>query len=183
MHGVPEGAATERRPVLRGVVQVDIDDMGCQLVHHVEPAVIATAKELDEGAVDGIVLVVVVGDDGWRPSVIGCLVIRVNVSEVSPAVLVDDLALALEGVIALYRRLDESQVVGIRVGALRREVRDGAGLAIPLRRRVGNEGRSAPTPGGSHRQPGEEVTDRPRASSAHRPGAHGGRRTGAGTGG
>ena len=97
-------------------------------------------------AADGIVLVVVVRHERRRPGVPDGLVVAVDVAEVAPAVLVDDLALVLEGVVALDRRVDEAEVAAVDGQGRRRQVGDGAGFGIPLGGRVRERAAGGTTP-------------------------------------
>src|SRR5690554_1758925 len=77
-------------PVFLCMVNVDISDVAGQVIHQLEPATIAGECELAGEAIDGIVLVVVVGDQ-WRFArrLVQGFMIRENVTEVAPAVLID----------------------------------------------------------------------------------------------
>src|SRR5438876_9752806 len=132
MARMPEQSVVVAGLVLRSVIDVDVGNMGGQFIRHAEPTHVAASNELDEGPVDGVVLVVVVGDY-WRLSgVVNPLVIGVDVAEMPPAVLVDDLPLVLERVGALDRRVHEAEILRVAVLASRAEVRNGPGSAIPF---------------------------------------------------
>src|SRR5262245_51236126 len=91
--GVPEQPVVVRGTILARVIDVDVDYVAGELVHHVEPAPVTAACELNERSVDRVVLVVVVRDHRRRTSVERRLVIRPDVPEVPPAVFIDGLTL------------------------------------------------------------------------------------------
>jgi hypothetical protein len=91
-------------------------------------------RKLEAEAEDRVVLVVEVRHHRVGAGVVHRLVVAVDVAEVPPPVLVHDLALAVERVRPVERRPYEGEVVGVRVGRLGREVRDGAGRSDPLGR-------------------------------------------------
>src|SRR5262249_53060467 len=90
--GVPEQAAVVRRPVAPGVVDVNVHDVPGQRVEQIDPARVAGAEVLQNGAVYHVVLVVVMGHHGRRSLVVGCLVVAEALAVVPPAVFVDHLA-------------------------------------------------------------------------------------------
>ena len=74
---VPEESAVKRWPILGGVIDVNVNDMPSQLVCKLELATIAAPGVLDDGTVDHIVLVVVMGYQRMEARVANCLVIGV----------------------------------------------------------------------------------------------------------
>src|SRR5690554_1538082 len=77
-------------PVFLCMVNVDISDVAGQIIHEFEPASVSGERELAGEAIDGIVLVVVVGDQ-WRFTrrLVQGFMVRENVTEVAPAVLIN----------------------------------------------------------------------------------------------
>src|ERR1051326_5890271 len=62
MFRMPKKPAVERRPILRSMIKVDVDDMPRKLVEKPIPVTVAAPGELPYGAVDHIELIVVMGD-------------------------------------------------------------------------------------------------------------------------
>src|SRR5690554_6904538 len=77
-------------PVFICMVDIDIRYVLCQIIHEFEPASVSGERELAGKAIDGIVLIVVVGDQ-WRFArrLVQGFMVRENVTEVAPAVLID----------------------------------------------------------------------------------------------
>ena len=96
MERVPEEPVVVGRLVAMGMVDVDVRHVDSEIVHQGPPAQIAGAHELRGAPADAVVLVVVVRDD--RRGVAGerILVIRIEIAEMAPAVLVHALALPFE---------------------------------------------------------------------------------------
>src|SRR5437867_12389421 len=139
MARMPEQSVVVAGLVLRSVIDVDVDHMGGELIHHAEPTYVAASNELDEGPIDSVVLVVVMRDHWWLSSVVSRLVIGIDVAEMPPAVLVDDLPLVLEGVVAFDRRIHEAEILRVEVLPSRSEVRNRFGSAVPFRCRLGHQ--------------------------------------------
>ena len=114
VNGVPEQAAVVRGLVAIRMVDVDVGNVPRQLAHRLPPAPVAALEELDREPFDRIVLVVVVRDERRRARMPDGLVIAVDVAEMPPAVLVDDLALRLERVGALDGGANQRQTVRCR---------------------------------------------------------------------
>src|SRR5262245_24050137 len=136
---VPEQPVVVGRLVLRRVIDVDVEDMRRQFFELRPPAHVAAAEELLDEARNRIVLVVVVRDDRMIALVLQALVIAVDLAKVAPAVLVDDLALPLEGAFALDRLIDEREVPGAGTVIDSREVWDRSRGAIPAGIRMRDE--------------------------------------------
>ena len=74
-----------------GVIEIDVNDMGGEFVQHGAPANVARTQKLIGETGHGVVLVVVVRDERRRSFVVDGLVIAIDVAEMPPAILVDDL--------------------------------------------------------------------------------------------
>src|SRR5690554_7811016 len=87
---MPKQSVVIFRPVFICMVDIDIRYVLCQIIHEFEPASVSGERELAGEAIDGIVLVVVVGDQ-WRFArrLVQGFMVRENVTEVAPAVLID----------------------------------------------------------------------------------------------
>src|SRR5262245_16538870 len=76
--GEPEQPAVVRRLVLGRVIDVDVGDVSGQRGGDLPPPPIPGADELQDRTVDRIVLIVVMGDDRRRATVVGGLVVGVD---------------------------------------------------------------------------------------------------------
>src|SRR5690554_6723396 len=87
---MPKQSVVIFRPVFICMVDIDIRYVLCQVIHEFEPPPVSGECELAGEAIDGIVLVVVVGDQ-WHFArrLVQGFMIRENVTEVAPAVLID----------------------------------------------------------------------------------------------
>jgi hypothetical protein len=92
MRRVPEEPSVIGRLVPIRVIDVDVHDMGGEVVHHPAPSTVARAHELVSESRDRIVLVVVMRHDWRRRAAVRVLVVRVQVAEVPPPVLVHEFA-------------------------------------------------------------------------------------------
>src|SRR5690554_2539240 len=77
-------------PVFICMVDINIRYVLCQVIHEFEPPPVSGERELAGEAIDGIVLIVVVGDQ-WRfaGGLVQGFMVRENVTEVAPAVLIN----------------------------------------------------------------------------------------------
>src|SRR5688500_9989358 len=89
---VPKQSAVIGRTVFPRVVNIDVDDVSRQITHEIVPAPVTAAEILHQGAINGVVLIVVVRDE-WEGAVVADrFMIGVEVSEMAPAILIDGLA-------------------------------------------------------------------------------------------
>ena len=90
MHGVPEVSAAVRSSIVASMVKVDIADVVRELVPERPPPALARRQEPCDQARDGIVLIVVMGNE--RRVASGRFVIGVQLAEVTPPEFVDAFA-------------------------------------------------------------------------------------------
>src|SRR5438046_10420499 len=95
MVGHPKQAAAIGGSVLFGVVNIDVDNMTGQRIKQAAPARIARTHILDNGAKQGIELVVEMRDDWFGPGKVSVFVVGVEIAEIAPPEFVDNLT-ALE---------------------------------------------------------------------------------------
>src|SRR5436190_19259803 len=129
---VPEHATVVRRLVLDGVIDVDVGDVRGKLRHLRPPAAITGSKKLQRKPSDRVVLIVIVRDEGRRTAVVCGFVVAVDVAEVAPPILIDDLSFAFEGLATLNGRLNERRSGPILFTLVRDEIGYNAGSTIPL---------------------------------------------------
>jgi hypothetical protein len=84
-------------------------------MHQEPPSPVARSEKLEGAAGDGIVLIIVMGDEAVRALVKDGLMVGVDVTEVAPSVLVDGLPLVLERIVTHDRGVDELEVEVVRV--------------------------------------------------------------------
>ena len=128
---VPEQRVVVRALVAVGVVHVDVDDVRRQLAHQRPPPRVPGSQKPPAESGDGVVLIVVMRDERCAFSLEDGLVIRVEIAEIAPAVFVDEIALAREGVVAVHGRFAQRDVRAIAIRGGRNQVRHGARRAIP----------------------------------------------------
>ena len=78
------------RTIFTRVIDVNIDHMLGKLGHERQPTRITTAGVLDRGPINGIVLVVIMGDERGRAFVPSRFMIGIEIPKMPPAVLIDD---------------------------------------------------------------------------------------------
>src|SRR5690554_3488716 len=95
-------------PVFICMVDINIRYVLCQVIHEFEPPPVSGERELASEAIDGIVLVVVVGDQ-WRfvRRLVQGFMVRENVTEVTPSVFIDRFAFLEEVGRAIETFLDQ----------------------------------------------------------------------------
>jgi hypothetical protein len=98
---MPKQAAVVSCSVSIRVIDIDIYHVSGEGVVQAQPTGIPCTEELQERAVNRIVLVVVMGYDWRRPVVIRRLVVRVDFAVVAPPVLVDGFTPSEEAVAPL----------------------------------------------------------------------------------
>ena len=106
------------------MVDIDIDDMSCQIAHEVEPAHVAASEILDQHPIDGIVLIVVMRDQRKCPLMADSLVIGIEVPEMAPTIFIADLPSLEERIRPCNDGIDQGQAVAIVIAGLRCEVTD-----------------------------------------------------------
>jgi hypothetical protein len=141
--GVPEQSVVIGRLVSIGVVDIDVGHVTGQVVHQSPPAHVARPHELPGESGDSVVLIVVVRDTD-RVRVERRFVVREQVAEVAPSVVVDALAAGHEPVERINRNIDERLVFGAGATFPREHVRDSASIAVPGWWQAGVQGRTAP---------------------------------------
>src|ERR1051325_5252339 len=103
MFRMPKKPAVERRPILRSMIKIDVDDMPRKLVEKPIPVTVAAPGELPYGAVDHIVLIVGRGAQRGPTAMPDSFMIGKKVAKIPPAVLVYNLPPVEEGIRAFNR--------------------------------------------------------------------------------
>ncbi len=135
--GVPEVAAAVGGPILGGVVQIDVGHMTGKVVAERPPPMIGGLQEPGDETRGAVVLVVVVRHQLT-------LVIGIELAEVAPAELVDDLAALRERLGPAHGRRHQRVVSFMRERRPGAEWRPHAGLPVRSRIRSGSQRRPDP---------------------------------------
>src|SRR5690554_2618504 len=91
MIGMPKQPVVVFRPIFLGVVDINIGNVPGQIVHQFKPSPVSGQGELAGEAVNGVVLVVVMGNQrSFARGLIKGFVVGKYIAEVAPPVLVDD---------------------------------------------------------------------------------------------
>ncbi len=105
--GMPKIPLVINRAILIGVVKIDIQHMTREGIGDPPPARVTGACELSKGALDDIILIIIMGNDG-RCIVAGwLLVVGPQFPPISPAIFIDDLTTRGESFSVINRGIEE----------------------------------------------------------------------------
>src|SRR5262245_50056541 len=135
--GMPDQPLIVGRAVFARMIGINIDDMFGKISHERPPTWIATAGVLDHSSINGIILVIIMGDERSIALVPHGFVIGIELPKMPPAVLINDFTPIEKRVMPLNGGINQRLILSIFIGATRGQVGNDLRVGIPFRRDLG----------------------------------------------